>query len=811
MTNQAPRIPVYSILFISMTALAYEILLMRLFSIIQWHHFAYMIISLALLGYGASGTFLTLYRQRLLDRYHKTFMVNVLLFGVSLIVCFMIAQQVAFNPEEILWDQMQLLRLIVIYLLLALPFFFAANCIALTLMAFQSEIARVYASDLFGAGLGGPVIIGLLFLVFPDTALRILASVGIAITGLAWWELKAAGRQKPLPVFKILLSGLVVIPLLLPSDWVKPVLSPYKSLSQTLRLTGAHVVDERSSPLGQISVVESPIVPLRHAPGLSLNVTVEPPPQVGVFTDGDGMTAITRYEGNVQTLGYLDYMTSALPYHLANPAEVLILGAGGGADVLQAKVHGVDKIHAVELNEQIIELMQNKYSHYSSNLYSHDNVQVHIAEGRGFVASSEQHYDLIQIALLDSFAASSSGLYALHESYLYTVEALQAYLNHLKPDGYLSITRWIKMPPRDTLKLFATAVESLRRNGVHNPALQLILIRGWQTSTLLVKNGLVNKEEIQALQRFCDERSFDVAYFPEMPASMANHNNIMKSPYYYLGAKALLGPGKDAYLEQYKFNIKPATDDKPYFFNFFKWDVLPEIINLRGQGGMPLLELGYLILIATLMQALLASILLILVPLWVTRRKDKEHVDVKMHIRAFCYFLSLGLAFLFIEIAFIQKFILFLYHPLYSVAVVLSTFLIFAGLGSARSRRYMENKRQKTGIQYAVAGIIILGVFYLSFLEPIFTNLLMLRTELKILVSIILIAPLAYCMGMPFPLGLSMFGEKAPSLVPWVWGVNGCASVLSAVLATLLAINFGFVAVIILALILYGIATSMLA
>ena len=797
--------PRLSIAVISAGALAYEVLLMRLFAIIQWHHFAYMIISLALLGYGASGTFLSLARQWLRHRFIPVYLVNLLLFALSSVTCFLIVQQLPFNPQEVLWDPQQPAWLFLIYLLLALPFFFAANCIGLALSCFPSKISRIYAADLLGAGAGSIAIVGVLFIAFPEQALLALGSLIALAAILAWLELKVRPRK-----VIGLLSLFVILPWCLPTDWTEPVLSPYKGLSQMLQVSGTRTVTEHSSPLGLITVVESPHIPLRHAPGLSLQATQWPPEQLGLFTDGDAMTAITRYSGDIEQLAYLDQMTSALPYHLNTPGRVLVLGAGGGSEVLQARYHGVGEIDAVELNPQIVDLLRNEYADFSGKIFEEAGSKVHIAEARGFVSSRDERYDLIQIALLDSFSASAAGLYALSESYLYTVEALKEYLHHLTPNGYLAISRWVKLPPRDTLKLFAMAVKALESMAITDPEQRLVLIRSWQTSTLLIKNGAFTAEEITALHRFCQTRAFDLGYYPGITAAEANRYNILKQPYFFQGSQALLGEQYKAFIEDYKFYLKPATDDQPYFFHFFKWRALPEFLTLRGQGGMSLLEMGYLILIATLAQAAVASFILILLPLIALRRGQKESMVGTGKTRGLIYFFALGLAFLFIEIAFIQKFILFLHHPLYAVSVVLAAFLLFAGFGSAYSYRFTAYEQTGRGIRGAVLAITVFGIAYLFLLEPLFSNLMGMATAIKVIVAIALIAPLAFCMGFPFPVGLARLSTTAPDMIPWVWGINGCASVISAILATLLAIHFGFTAVVLFALCFYLIAAIFL-
>jgi SAM-dependent methyltransferase len=829
-----PAAPLFALSVLSAAVLGYEILLMRLFSIILWHHFAYMMISVALLGYGAAGAMVALAQRWLAPRFAAVFTGGAVLFGVSAVASFALAQRVAFNPLEILWDPRQPLRLLLIYLLLFVPFFCAATSACLTFTRFNDQIPRIYSFDIVGAGSGSLAIVVALFALAPLDALRLLGGVGLAAAALACIECR--WHRHWLPV--LLLGAAAILPACLPHDWIALRPSEYKELSQTLRIKDAHVIVESSSPLGLITVVESPLIPFRHAPGLSLNATMEPPPQLGVFTDGDGLSALNRYDGQREPLSYLDYLTSALPYHLLERPRVLVLGSGAGADVLQALYHQASAIDAVELNPQVIDAVQGRLADFSGKPYNAPNVRVFIGEARSFIAGRSERYDLIQVALLDSFSASSAGLYALSESYLYTVQAFQDYLRHLKPGGMLAITRWVTLPPRDILKLFATGMLAMEGAGVAQPSRRLVLIRGWKTTTLLVKNGEFSSAEIIALRDFCRARSFDVGYYPGMQAAEANRYNILEKPYFFEDARALLSPDRDTFWARYKFDVRPATDDKPYFFLFFKWSSLLELLALKEQGGLPLLEWGYPVLIATLLQATLAASILILFPLWMIKRRQRfahssspsttTHVDdatasaALSGRRVAVYFLTIGFAFMFVEIAFIQKFILFLGQPLYAVAVVLCACLSFAGLGSRYSQRLQAggahllspaprwrwNRGHRSLLARAVFAIALISLLYLAILPTLFRLLMFLPDPAKIAIAALFVAPLAFAMGMPFPLGLGRLAASAEALVPWAWGINACASVVAAVLATVLAIHLGFTAVIVIALLLYVAAAA---
>ena len=796
-----PRLPLFSVALISATVLAYEILLTRLFSIVQWHHFAYMVISIALLGFAASGTFLAL-KAHLVERFNQVYVTNLILFSVFALPCILLAQQFAVHPEQLLWDPIQMVRVSAVYILLALPFFFAANAIGLALMRFRQNVTKIYAADLIGAGLGSIIIVGLLYVLFPMNALIVLCVFGLVAAMIAGYELSF--NRNSFGIIVIIASSLLIIFNILPVTWLKLSISPYKSLSQQLNVKGAYIETERSTPLGMLSVIASPTIPLRHAPGLSLNTTVEVPDQRGVFIDGDSITPINEHTEHKDS-AYLDNLTSALPYHLNRLEHVVVLGAGGGSLVRQALHHGISSITAVELDHKIIKLLREEYRDFSGRIYDHKSVNVQIKEARGFLEGNPKRYDLIQIALIDSFAASSAGLYALNENYLYTVEALDEFYSHLSKGGYLSISRWVKLPPRDALKLFATAIESLRRAGIADPAKQLLLIRGWQTTTLLIKNGSFSKQEIDNAKQFCKSRSFDLAFYANMPVSLANQYNMLPKAYYYYGAKALLSETPEQFLVNYKFNIRPATDDRPYFFYFFKWRTLPEIFSLRGRGGTPLLESGYVILFATLIQAVLFSFVLIVLPLWKRMRAGNVR-----HWNMVGYFASLGFAFFFIEIAFIQKFILFLHHPVLAVAAVLSGFLVFAGFGSFLAQRWQTGQQAHRLVIIAVIIIGVLGLLYALVLpDLVFEPLIAAPMLVKLVVSLFLIGLLAIPMGIPFPLGLARLGEQAKKHIPSAWAINGCASVISAVLATVIAIHFGFTVVVLIAVMLYLLAAGL--
>jgi len=576
-----------------------------------------MVISLALLGYGASGTALVFTREWLLARFDVSFPALAATFGMAVPLSIWAVGLVPLNMPELPWDRAQPVYLAAVYGFLAVPFFFAGIAIGLAVSHAGEAVGRVYRSDLVGAGIGAAAVVAALFFASVKACIKAIAVLAFAAAGLAVWR-GTARRTTPLAV--LILASAVVIGL--PNSLVEPRPSPYKGLARALTVPGAEIVAERSSPLGLLTVVRSPTIPWRHAPGLSLNAEAAPPEQLAVFTDAGAMTAITRFDGDVDPLRYLDAQSAALPYHLLARPRVLVLGAGGGSDVLLARYQGARSINAVEVNPQMMDLVRRDFAGFAGPVFDPPDVRIHLAEARSFVARSREHFDLIQISLLDSFTTASAGLHALSESTLYTIEAMDAYLDRLAPGGLLAVTRWLKAPPRDGARLFATAVDALRGRGVEDPGSSLALIRGWQTTTLLVGTKPFTAAQVAAIRRFSSERGFDIAYVPGITATDVNRINVLDRPYLYDAAVALLGTEEErrTHLDRYKFDVSPTTDDRPYFFLFLKLRGLIELLTSRQRAGLGLVEWGYPILLATLAQAVIVGGALIVLPLAAIRR-----------------------------------------------------------------------------------------------------------------------------------------------------------------------------------------------
>ncbi|HUF87464.1 MAG TPA: class I SAM-dependent methyltransferase [Thermohalobaculum sp.] len=782
-------IPRPGVAAVSAAILAYEVLLVRLFSIVHWHHFAFMAISVALLGFGISGAILAVLRPWFAARARGAFTAAAALFGVTAPLAFLVAQRLPFNALEVVWAPGQLLWLGAIYLALAVPFTAGATCIGLAFVEAGTAAGRVYFWNLLGSGAGALGIVGALFVLGPMACLGVAGGLGLVAAVLgARHPARAAGA-----------AGLAVLAwFAAPPGWTALHISEFKGLTRALAVSEARLAAERSGPLALLSVVESPAVPFRHAPGLSLTAPALPPPQLGVFADGAFAAAIDQWDGERASLGYLDHTTDALPYHLTEPRRVLVLGAGGGRGVLQALGHGAGRVDAVEPNPDMIRLLAHDFAGRAGAPYARPGVRVHAAEPRHFVEAPPGVWNVIQLSL----GGGPGGLHGLSEDYLLTVEGLTRVYRSLGPGGWLSVTAPIDLPPRAGLKLAATLAGALEGLRVEDPGTRIIAMRGMSTLTIAVKRGLVLAPDITAARAFAATRAFDLVHYPGMQRAEANRRNVLAGPVFHEGLRALLGPGRGAFVAGYKFDIAPPTDDRPYFHDFFRWATLPELLSLGAAGGgAALLDLGELIVAATLVQAGLLGLALVLLPLRARAYRGKPGGTTW---RFGIYFAALGLAFLFVEIAWIQRFTLFLGHPLYAVSVVLTGFLVFAGLGAGAS--LWLDRRRWPSIGLAVGAIAALALGYLAALPGLFAALAHLSDPARVAVSLALIAPLAFFMGMPFPLGLARVARTDPAYVPWAWGLNGCASVVSTPAATLISMQLGNAATVVAAVGLYAAA-----
>jgi SAM-dependent methyltransferase len=821
-----------ALLLVSASVLFYQVILVRAFSIGQWHHFAYMVISIALLGFGASGTLLAALKHggtnsaiSLHGPLVGWFAISATSFAVALPISFWLTQRVPFDPFLIVWEWRQLLYLGCYYLLLFVPFFAAATSIGLALISESEKSPRLYAYNMAGSGAGALLAVFALSIARVEWALlgAVALAQGAAVLALFDRELCAnRGARRLFSAAGVVIMAILTLVYVFHPPTVR--LSQYKGLSYALNLPHAQLVAERSSPLGLVDVVASPAI--REAPGLSLVAPTDalPPRQLGLYVDAEKAGAITAFDGDTGKLNYLDWMITSAPYFtlpdVRRDLHVCVLGAGGGAGVLLALRHGAREVDAVELNPNIPELLHGRFRDFAGGLYDRPEVRVHRADARAFVQTARETWDLIDLSLVDSFAASAVGVGAVNENYLYTREAFEAFLSHLRPGGVLAVTRWARTPPRDELKVFATAVAALERMGL-SPGERLVLIRNWAVATLLVKKESFTAPELSALRRWAEERLFDTSYFPGISADEHNRFNLVERDYYFEATSAFLAGGqrREQFFRDYAFNLRPATDDRPYFFHFYRWRALPLMLHTFRQSWIPFSEWGYLILVATLAQATILGILLIVSPLALLHRRTlaidplvaTPQARGRVHLQVLYYFFALGLGYLLVEIALVQQLVFFLADPVYAVAVVLAGLLFVSGFGSAWAARQIRKEISAMRLACLAAIVVaVTGTVYAIGLHTLLTALLSWPLWARMVLAFTVLLPFA-AMGIPFPLLLRQIGQTRAELLPWAWAINGCASVLAGPLATLLALGAGLPIVLLVASASYAVAAVLAA
>ena len=779
---KGPRVSVFcGTLFISCGALLLEIALARILAVSHWYHYAYMVISLSLLGFGASGTLISLLRRRIVSSPRAWMVLFCALFSASSVLCYRVFDSIGFEEVLFSWRPGQLCWLGFGYLVLSLPFLFAGSAVGTAISAYPSSVGRVYFFSLTGSGLGCALVIPAFALLGGTNVLLAASAIGLA--GAVSLSFPRYGKEGVLAAAALacLLWAMVGRPPLLPVT-----VSEFKAYSMLLDLPDASVAASGWNAVSRVDVVRSRYV--RIAPGgMSLRYEGRLPEQLAMTVDGDSPSPINRYIAGVTDLSFLDCSPGSLPYAVApEGAAVLVVGPGGGGEVWNALRHGAAGVTAVEVNPLVVEMVRERYGGYAGGLFSKPEVEVVVDEGRSYSKRTGRTFDVVSITLLDSLAASAAGVYSLSENYLYTTGALRDFHGILSERGVISITRWLKVPPTDSIRLFATAIAALRELGAGDAGSHLAFIRSWSTGTVLISKRGFSVEEADAIREFCSRNCFDIVHLPGMAGEEANRYNVLGSPRYHELASALLADF-DGTIAGYPFDISPPTDDRPFFYNTFRFRSLSYLLSTMGTGWLPFVEWGYLVLIASLVQALLFSGLIILLPLAAFRRSWSGSPKGG----TVSYFSLIGLAFMMIEISMIQRFILFLGHPAYSMAVILGGMLISCGVGSSVAGRAPAAGvgRWRTAAAVAIGG---LAVLYSLGLPALFDALRGAGFAQRVAVTLALVFPLGFCMGFPFPLGIRTVAAGHPALVPLAWGSNGCASVVGAILAVVLAISIGF-------------------
>ena len=781
----------FAILCVSVAMLGLELVLMRSMAIAHWHHLVYLIISTALLGLGAGGSITSIWQKFFRQHHFPTLLILATLFGITTPLVFWLAQKLSFDQLQLIWDWRQLFYLMAYYLLFSVPFFFAGFFICVSFTVFAEKSHKLYFFNMVGSGLGAGAFTVLMYGHSPGQLILLVST--IAFLGAAFIAYKISSRAFLIALIFATTPYILARFNLVPELRVR--ISENKALAYYIMLPKAQILTTQYSPLGRLDIIEAEAI--HHIPGLSIKYQGPLPKQNLLITDADGISTINHFN-SIADLSCYDSLTSALVYHLVPEPNVCIIGSGGGSDIAQGLFCNARSITAVEMNAQILTMFTQDYSKPASNIYNHPMVKPVLAQGRSFLHSTGKKFDIIQISMFDAFTAASAGVYALNESHLYTVEAISKAMEKLTENGLLSITRPIKTPPRDSLKMLTTITQALKLRQVNRPADHIIMIRSWATVTIAVCPKPLTKNRLSATRMFCQQRGFDLVHLPGIKPNEANRYHVLQEPFCYDAATEILSDRSEQFQNSYVYHIAPATDDRPYFFDFFKFRALPHMIRNINTNWLAHSEWGYLILLATLVQAGFASLLFILLPLFIAKPVTSV---TSGKLTVFTYFLLLGVSYMFLEMGFIQKITLLIGSPVFGVTVTIICFLVCSGLGSLFSVKFFSSLYSR--IVVAVIFIIIIGITDILILNNAFDWLMGFSMTGKIIASVSLAGPLAFFMGIPFPTTLVIIDRNYGPLVPWAWAVNGFASVTAVVLGTSLSVIIGFNMLTLIALALY--------
>ena len=808
----------FSVGALAAAALLLETTLTRLLAVAQYYHFAFLVISLALLGFGASGSILMLWPGLVGDQASgekRTDRIDYLLgwcgiaFALSVGVAYIVVNLLPFDSYSIAWDRRQILYFVVYYLVLALPFVCAGLGIGGALAASQGYSHLIYASNLLGSAMGVLLAPGILWLAGVPGGIALSGLVGL----LAAWANKS---RKGL----VISGGLVIatLCLLVALFWLSSTnlvgksplgltVSPYKGLAYARRVPGSESLFGRWNAISRVDVIAGSSS--RQLPGLSYMYADIPPEQFGLSLDAEALQPITLVKPEDFTAAA--YLPEALAFELLPQALVLVVEPAGGLGVLQALAGGANQVTAVFSDPLVARAVSVTAGELDP--YIKPAVQVRFQNPRAFFRQDRQAYDLVFLPLTDAYRPVTSGAYSLSEAYLFTVQSMADILKRLTPSGMLVVSRWLQTPPSEETRLFTTLVEALEANGVSDPRQALVAYRGVQTLTSLVQPHGWSKVELDKVKTFTESRRFDLVWMPGITPEETNRfNRLPESSYFTLLKDFFLATDRKAFYKAYPYAITPQTDNQPFFFHFFTWKQTPELIAAFGHTWQPFGGSGYFVLLAMLGLVVLLSSVLILVPLnidfWRKNTPHDHHLARESNetnrVGVLVYFGSIGLGYLFVEIPLIQRWILIFGNPTYAFTVVVLVLLAFSSLGSLLSKYVWRQRR------WLLGGLILIALATAWVVARYSGYMLALPEGLRAVLAALSLAPLAILMGMPYPFGMAWIERKAGRLIPWAWAVNGCASVVASILAALFALSYGFTLVLLMGAGAYALALIVL-
>lgn len=759
---------------LSAAVLLLQVALTRVFSIAQFYHFAFLVVSLALLGFGVSGSLLALWPW--LREYVAWYGLG---FAVTAVAAFVFLNHLPFDSYSIAWDRNQVYLLIGNLLALAVPFVFAGVLIGSMLSRQAEHAGRVYGANLLGSAAGTIAAPALMGWIGSERVVLLCAVTGLAAS------LLLAGRQRRIVWLSLAALATGIGLLIAVPDLFNIQPSPYKRLSQFRLNPDAVIVTTRENAYSRLDIVQSPTI--HSAQGLSLSYIGDLPPQAGLLIDGDVLLPTVKADEAPEALARA--LPAAVAYAIRPAGRVLLLGSGGGMDAWAAIANGAEHVTVIEPNNLVYQALTEDLRDWAG-LANNPRVTLEYGEIRAVAQQpNAPRCDMVQLALTDNYRPISSGAFTLTENYTLTVEAFKAYLALCGRDGVLVVTRWLQSPPSEDLRTLGLILAALDTD---HPLQQIVAFRSFQTVTFLVKATPFTDPETDLMLKAIDRLRYDLIIAPEIPPDMINRYARLQTPVYYDTYLTLATtPDRAVFYSTYDFEVSPPTDDRPFFFHFFRPEQTAAVMENLGRRWQPFGGSGYFVLLALLAFALVAALIFIVLPVLLKKhfRQALRGAGSGRSVRTLVFFAAIGLAFLLAEIALIQRYILVLGNPTLALAVVVGTLLFASGLGSLASAHLYRRS--------TLVGLAVVIALFPLFTGGFIPTLLTLPLPARIVLAALTIAPAGFLMGIPFAGAIRTLAD-AHDLIPWAWAVNGSASVVSAILAVALALSAGFTAVLLL-------------
>lgn len=793
-TGPGPPVVLIAITLVSAALIAYEIVLMRRLLIERWHHFGYLVISVALLGFGASGTLLALFRRRVTARPQTALWVFTLgLLGLLVTMprlAAMLPVSARFIPDD-LWRQVGWWSLY--WLSALLPFLCGAACIGTALIAAGPRVGRMYAASLFGSA-GGAVGAALVISRF---SIECALWPSLTLTAIA---LCILSLDRPRRLATTLIVGAVVF--VVAAGWpLPPDYDEHKYAARVEQLAAqgsARRVARAADPHGYVEVYDGDL--FHDLPFLAL--TQRPPAMLSVLVNGDPAGSVFKIQTADQA-AVMDHTLMAFPYRLISPRpRVLLIGETGGTNVWLARRRDARDIVVVQPNAALLDVLSSPAPLAETIGHVFDLPEVSITNGdpRRYLAHHKTPaFDLIQIVTLEGLGSGSAGMRGLAEDHLVTVEGLAAGLNALSDNGVLAISRGIQSPERENIRLLATLTAALESLGLDHPDRHIVQVRDYLgVCTLALKSALTD-ERRAALRAAIREFNLTPVWYDGLPSQEVNKPDQMPGPpessadWLHHAAREIFSPHREAFFDAWLLNVRPPHDDSPFFWDFYKPGAITALEQAYGPLWLTRAELGRLFLYTSLVIASAAAVILILVPLAVVQLRSRTAPAPWRDTLWTCvYFAAIGLGFMGLEMALISRAIRVLGDPVIASATVIGGVLVLSGLGSLTADALPRARRWLAPLLVALLALALRSLVW--------------QTDSLVALAACA-AVLAYFMGIPMPIGLALLQRRAPTLIPWAWGINGVASVLATSAAIVVAMTAGYRWVLLLAAALYLVAT----